>query len=80
MRWPFRAKRPDCDIRAFRDPKSGKLTLRLQGDIGFPLHWEQPILTLDVKLDAPVDETVAIRLRNQLTFLLSDRGTAEPEE
>jgi hypothetical protein len=52
MLWPFRPKRPDCDVRAFRDPNSGRLTLRLQGDVGLPLKWEQPILTLEVKLDA----------------------------
>jgi hypothetical protein len=77
MRWPFRAKRPDCDVRAFRDPKSGKLTLRLHGDIGFPRTWEEPILTIDVRLDAPVDEAIAVQLRDQLTHLLGDRGELE---
>lgn len=79
MLWPFRPKRPDCDVRVFRDPQSGRLTLRLQGDVGFPLEWEQPVVTLEVKLDAPIDEAVAIQLTNQLIFLLGDRRTAEPD-
>lgn len=79
MLWPFRPKRPDCDVRAFRDPNSGRLTLRLHGDIGFPLSWEQPILTLDVKLDAPIEEAVAIQLKNQLIFLLGGGANTEPE-
>lgn len=80
MHWPFRPKRPECDVRAFRDPKSGKLTLRLLGDIGIPPRWEQPILTLEVKLDAPMDEAVAVELKNQLVFLLGDGYAAEQEE
>ena len=42
MRWPFRVKRHDCAIRAFRDPESGKLTLRLQVDIGSALQQLRP--------------------------------------
>lgn len=70
MKWPFRHKRPECDIRAFRNPKTGKLTLRLHGDIGVPLSWEEPILTLDVTLDAPISEHVAAFLRDQLLALV----------
>ena len=70
MRWPFRPKHPECDIRIFRDPKSGKLTLRLYGDVGVPLKWEQPILVMELKLEAPMTDEVAAQLRDQLIMLL----------
>ncbi len=71
MRWPFRPKRPYCDVRAFRDTKSGTLTLRLQGDVGVPSGWEQPILTVGVQLNAALDEKTATQLRDQLLDLLA---------
>ena len=70
MRWPFRAKRPECDVRVFRAPKTGKLTLRLRGDVGVPSAWEQPILTLEVRLDAAMSDEIAEQLRDQLLMLL----------
>lgn len=73
MKWPFRPKRPECDARIFRDPKSGKLTLRLYGDMGLPFSWEQPILVLDLKLEAPMTDDVAEQLREQLNALLPPR-------
>jgi hypothetical protein len=69
----FSPKQPECDVRAFQDTKSGKLTLRLQGDVGVPSSWEVPILTLDVRLDAPMTEEVATLLRDQLVHLLAER-------
>jgi hypothetical protein len=71
MRWPFRPKRPYCDVRAFRDTKSGTLTLRLQGDVGVPSGWEQPILTVGVQLNAALDENSARQLRDQLVDLVA---------
>jgi hypothetical protein len=70
MRWPFRAKQPECDVRVFRAPKTGKLTLRLQGDVGFPFGWEQPILTLEIRLDAAMSDEIAEQVRDQLLMLL----------
>jgi hypothetical protein len=70
MKWPFRPKCPECDVRIFRDPKSGKLTLRLYGDVGVPFKWEEPILLLEVKLDAPMSDDVAAQVRDQLIALL----------
>jgi hypothetical protein len=75
MKWPFAHKRPECDVRIFRDPKSGMLTLRLHGDVGVPFRWEEPILTLDLKLEAPMTDEVAAQLRDQLLMLLPlDQG------
>jgi hypothetical protein len=70
MKWPFRHKRPECDVRIFRDPKTCKLTIRLHGDVGIPLTWEEPILTFDLSLDAPMTDEVATQLRDQLIALL----------
>ena len=75
MRWPFRSKSTECDVRAFRDPKSGKLTLRLQGNMGVPRKWEQPIISLEVQLSAPLEDLVAAQLRDQLNFLLPPGST-----
>lgn len=70
MKWPFRQKRPECDVRIYRNPKTGKLTLRLCGDVGVPFKWEEPILTLELKLEAPMSDEVGEQLRDQLLALL----------
>lgn len=59
MKWPFRAKRPHADVRAFRHPKTGELTLRLDGQLGIPSKWEQPIVAMYVRLEAPLSSETA---------------------
>lgn len=70
MKWPFRHKRPTTDVRVFRNPKTGTVTLRLQGDLGIPLRWEQPIITLELRLDTAMSDDIAVQLRDQLLALL----------
>ena len=70
MKWPFQPKEAATDARVYRNPKTGLLTLRLQGDIGLPLRWEQPILNLNVRLEAAMTDDVAAQLRDQLNMLL----------
>jgi hypothetical protein len=71
MKWPFRSKRDETDIRIFRDPKTGELTLRLQGDIGWPTGPDkEPVVTLNVSLRMQIADTAARQLRNQINALL----------
>jgi hypothetical protein len=76
MRWPFRRKRAETDLRVYRDPKSGELMLRLQGSIGWPQDVDRgPILQLAVTLTSRLTETAARQLRDQLdAFLPSDHS------
>jgi hypothetical protein len=70
MKWPFRAKRPHADVRVFRHPKTGELTLRLDGKVGLPTSWEEPVLVVDVRLEAPLSNDAATGLRDELNHLL----------
>lgn len=70
MRWPFKQRRPEADVRAFRDPKTGQVTLRLNGQLALPPSWDEPIIQLDVRLEAPLTEEAAISLRDQLLHLI----------
>jgi len=70
VKWPFRRKRDETDLRVFRDPKSGELTLRMDGSVGWPPAWEQPIVQLQVRLTTPMTESVARQIRDQLDALL----------
>jgi hypothetical protein len=70
MRWPFQQKRPTADVRAFRDPKTGKVTLRLDGQLGLPTSWEEPILVVDIRLEAPLSDETAVAVRDQLNHLI----------
>jgi hypothetical protein len=72
MKWPFRRKRDETDLRVFRDPKSGELTLRMDGSVGWPSAWEQPIIQMQVKLTTPLTDTVARQVRDQLIALVPE--------
>ena len=78
MKWPFRRKREATDLRIFRHPKSGELTLRLEGSVGWPSTWGQPIVQIGVTLTTPLTEPSALQLRDQLNALVRDeRLTSE---
>ncbi len=70
MKWPFSRKRDETDLRVFRDPKTGELTLRMDGSVGWPSAWEQPIVQLQVRLTTPLTESVARQIRDQLNSLV----------
>jgi hypothetical protein len=70
MKWPFRRKREETDLRIFRHPKTDELTLHMAGSIGWPSAWEQPILQIGVTLTTPLTESVARQLRDQLNVLV----------
>jgi hypothetical protein len=74
MRWPFRTKREETDLRIFRDPKSGEMMLRLQGDVGWPTTWERDaIIQLNVNLSTRITESAARQLRDQINALLPEK-------
>ena len=70
MQWPFKTRHAACDARVFQNPKTGKLTLLLQGDVGLPPGWEEPIVSLNVRLEALLSDEAAVQLRDQLIALL----------
>jgi len=71
MRWPFRSKRDETDVRIFRDPKTGELTLRLNGEIGWPAGPDkEPLITFGVSLRTEITEGAARQLRDQIDGLL----------
>jgi hypothetical protein len=70
VKWPFKRKREATDLRVFRDPKSGELTLRMDGSVGWPSAWEEPIVQLQVRLTTPMTESVARQIRDQLNAFL----------
>jgi hypothetical protein len=71
MRWPFRRKREETDLRIFRDPKTGELTLRLHGDVGWPADEARvPMIQIAVTLNTRLTESAARQLRDHInTFL-----------
>lgn len=70
MKWPFRRKRDETDIRIFRDSKTGELTLRLMGEIGWPSSPEkEPLVTFSVSIKTEITEQVARQLRDQIEAL-----------
>jgi hypothetical protein len=74
MKWPFRRRRDETDIRIFRDPKTGELTLRLNGSLGWPSGQDkEPVVALNVTLSTVLTESVARQLRDQINALISDR-------
>jgi hypothetical protein len=70
VKWPFNRKREETDLRVFRDPKSGELTLRMDGSVGWPSEWEQPIVQFHVRLTTPMTESAARQIRDQLNTLV----------
>lgn len=71
MRWPFRRKRQETDLRIFRDPKTGELTLRLKGDVGWPADEErEPVIQIAVTLNTRLTESAARQLRDQMNAFL----------
>jgi hypothetical protein len=54
------------------DLKSGELTLRMLGSVGWPFGWEQPIFQLEVRLTTPIADAVARQLRDELSSLIHD--------
>jgi hypothetical protein len=71
MRWPFGKKREQTDLRIFRHPKNGELTLRMRGMVGWPSGDRmQPIIAFEVTIDARVTEEEARLLRDQIDALL----------
>jgi hypothetical protein len=69
MKWPFESRK-STDIRIFKDPITGDVTLRLVGPIGFP-NSANPILTLVVTLNVKLDEEGINRLHDQLNQYVS---------
>jgi hypothetical protein len=70
MRWPFAIKDKTCEVRVFNHPKTGVITLRLQGNLGWPSDSEAPVIQLGAKLEAPIDRDVAEHLLLQLAQVL----------
>jgi hypothetical protein len=74
MRWPFKSHK-STDIRIFKDPKTGDVTLRLVGPVNFPTS-ASPILTVFVTLNVKLDEEGINRLFDQLGQYVSDQGAS----
>jgi hypothetical protein len=72
MKWPFRRKREETDLRLFRNPKTNELTLSMKGSVGFPLSWIEPIVQMNVNLTTPISDNSARLLRDQLNTLVKN--------
>lgn len=62
MRWPFRTDRA-TDLRVYRDPKTGEITLAMNGEVKFS------ILRIRVMLRDDLSKETALRLRDQINAL-----------
>jgi|GEM_PF-3678397 len=79
MKWPFRSKKDETDIRIFRDPRTGELTLRLNGEIGWPSRpGAEPLITVGVSLNTRIPESAARQLRDQIDALLPRKPDKSP--
>jgi len=76
MWWPFRRKREETDLRIFRDPRTGELTLRLQGDVGWPSgDQREPFIQIAVTLNTRLTESSARQLRDQIDIFLPPQNS-----